>query len=1837
MPRPQQASRRPPPTEEVHNGGESPLQCVAGGARSRKRRKVGSAAEPSKSETVTKRPMCAPSGDPERKRRRTALDETLSADRAAGPAARPPEMLKDAVADSQAAKRPARGHNQCTRTFRSVVGVDLCTSAADAVVAGMVRRVSSVLPKAMQMFPGGLRIGTACSGTEAPILGMQMVNEQRRLVGQTEIPWSQTFSCEIEPFKAAYIARCVGGDVPIFHDVTELVAKDGAAQTAFGGRQRVPSCDMFVAGTVCKDFSMLRKCRLNLEDQGKSGQTFFGAVEYLFDKKPRFAVFENTLNAPWESMKAYVTGVLPAGLACEDGEDGAKGKGKAQFRFVHRNGELSVCEVPKHVGVRIGTTLTAIHTSGTSQLQPIGPSLADLRLEDGAELTAKSVCRVLGASDDDELHFSTAENGYLAKYVALDTKQYGLPQTRKRKYMLCWQRSVGGSEVGERWQQILAALQCPCEHSLEHFLLPEDDQRVARWRSAVRGPIGRARAEEAALEWKGDWWNSTSRDKERASIFRGDRGHRQFARPATQWGTFGKRLCERPLWPEAAALLDSRQCDLVDSFTLDCAAEVPARDPAHSLYVWDVSQNVDRGTSHSSPGVCGCVTPGGWLLLPHRGRFVLGFEKLLLQGIPADRLMLGQESEVQLSDLAGNAMSLPVVTACMLAAVCAPVCSSLPAQVSASPPVPTDRRARAQSLVQSHGGAVQHGECALAPLLALAGEAEATSVLCESETSGSVEDCSVVRCVHTGASFTRKALSQGNVNVCGMQFEERALLCPRPAHTSEFELKLRAAAPLRVQLESAQLRGLAGLRFVLSAVRRGRGCWRVTYLAYDVHGVCAAELRLRVGALSEGLCDGVGVRCDVFMTGNDRDPGHAAQPDVACTLRQRQSVRPWFIHDEEQETWAMSGSNHGPSYGWEMGARAHGLVDVRWPWTICIKSPRIGSFRLQRICGDPVRWGRMLAGVPQGALWKGRCTLGDVHLCILPNRERDGADVWVLSRSPSYKDVHHILAVLPDGWCPAVLTAADSDASVRLATPQTASAHLVRVGEPAASLRPFEVGSSDCRSEVHLAAVSGLGVAAVQRVFQLSGAEAWQRDVPLSGPCSGQSARALRALAAGPLLRAAPPSNTVTVWCRRCSVCAPQAPEPRWKNGERSYDLMETNEFEVALNKERPHLWRASLSPADDGTLNVYCRPTAAAHRAVSLLPVRRHGAGTVGVRCRLYSGDAVCSRDLDEPFQLSCNGTDPESDPVPLMKEGCSLYSRQRRTLSWMLRVEGGDAEYTEVECSESALAGVGWTLFASASRQAPVLGGVLADEMGAGKTVTTIALILAQRDRDREERGRCEGLRGTLVLCPAQLVEQWCAEVRKFAGAGALRVVAVHDGAGMQRVRAADLACADVVVAASDILADARYRSAVWGTAAAEKLPSTVPHREPCVLQGVWVPAHPAEPYGGHRVKQRFREQAALFTDRYRAAVERCRRRGAHVLEGGEWQRLVLDEVHTACSDARGRGPAVASHIAARELYGVAEPDPSKRPLLARVVWGLTGTPQLAHASRVSELASVAGRVHVTGSGVHWRTMERATRRDLFLRAQDPPPSVRQQLCVRDSGQRFLRCMVRRNCAAEYKWTALREEVVNVKMTSSEMHEYVQVTEKWGFELDRCDLPQEARDELTLLCVMSSGRINALRRLVEDAGSDKVLVAVPSVAVGSILQALPGSVSLAGHNAAAQGRILSEFGSKDVTAYDFERPRVLVIAAEVEGVGANLQEGCHRVVLLQPLLSEDAHAACTAEAQVIRRVHRPGQIEDVSVTRLVLEGPAGEPTAEGAAVARNTAPALLQQCGLTLHADAQ
>lgn len=76
---------------------------------------------------------------------------------------------------------------------------------------------------------------------------------------------------------------------------------------------------------------------------------------------------------------------------------------------------------------------------------------------------------------------------------------------------------------------------------------------------------------------------------------------------------------------------------------------------------------------------------------------------------------------------------------------------------------------------------------------------------------------------------------------------------------------------------------------------------------------------------------------------------------------------------------------------------------------------------------------------------------------------------------------------------------------------------------------------------------------------------------------------------------------------------------------------------------------------------------------------------------------------------------------------------------------------------------------------------GGILADDMGLGKTLTMIALMLKVREVEDKEAKENENSSskypgGTLVVCPASLINQWESEVKKRTRHGLIDIEVYH-----------------------------------------------------------------------------------------------------------------------------------------------------------------------------------------------------------------------------------------------------------------------------------------------------------------------------------------------------------------------------------------------------------------------------------------------------------------------------
>ena len=224
-------------------------------------------------------------------------------------------------------KLPAAG------SYVDPVGVDPTHGIVERIVSDQVRKVGALLQKVelqknRESTSDGIncelsypiRLQTACSGTDAPSIALGLIKESlSKLCSKNEGDMSHNFdyehkmSCEIEPFKQAYIARNFPG-VPLFPDITKLSAIDDDGEVekvvdVYGRPQTIPEGDLFVAGTSCKDFSMLKTTRRkDIHDKGQSGETFLAAVEFLDLYQPPFAIFENVDGAPWGKMQEYIQG-----------------------------------------------------------------------------------------------------------------------------------------------------------------------------------------------------------------------------------------------------------------------------------------------------------------------------------------------------------------------------------------------------------------------------------------------------------------------------------------------------------------------------------------------------------------------------------------------------------------------------------------------------------------------------------------------------------------------------------------------------------------------------------------------------------------------------------------------------------------------------------------------------------------------------------------------------------------------------------------------------------------------------------------------------------------------------------------------------------------------------------------------------------------------------------------------------------------------------------------------------------------------------------------------------------------------------------------------------------------------------------------------------------------------------------------------------------------------------------------------------------------------------------------------------------------------------------------
>jgi hypothetical protein len=226
-------------------------------------------------------------------------------------------------------------------------------------------------------------------------------------------------------------------------------------------------------------------------------------------------------------------------------------------------------------------------------------------------------------------------------------------------------------------------------------------------------------------------------------------------------------------------------------------------------------------------------------------------------------------------------------------------------------------------------------------------------------------------------------------------------------------------------------------------------------------------------------------------------------------------------------------------------------------------------------------------------------------------------------------------------------------------------------------------------------------------------------------------------------------------------------------------DQHQAFDFEKKI-RARPSPVIANLHCHKDGTgiLKVQANVATLVHRAYGkIIGLSSKCPPLTAVHWRLAK-DSGFERLLPFPeLSLSSNQKDLLADSPPnwVEDDGLLLRTPQRKSLAWMIERESADTEpWVEEEIEEARIPSASLRLEAKVECTRHIRGGILADDVGYGKTATILALF----DFDAADRYGTRRLpttystgadgkikvKATLVMAPADLLSQWHSEAGRF-----------------------------------------------------------------------------------------------------------------------------------------------------------------------------------------------------------------------------------------------------------------------------------------------------------------------------------------------------------------------------------------------------------------------------------------------------------------------------------------
>jgi hypothetical protein len=246
------------------------------------------------------------------------------------------------------------------------------------------------------------------------------------------------------------------------------------------------------------------------------------------------------------------------------------------------------------------------------------------------------------------------------------------------------------------------------------------------------------------------------------------------------------------------------------------------------------------------------------------------------------------------------------------------------------------------------------------------------------------------------------------------------------------------------------------------------------------------------------------------------------------------------------------------------------------------------------------------------------------------------------------------------------------------------------------------------------------------------------------------------------------PSTGIT---KECPSCAPKAPVLLWFLLKGKYIPYEHPEQASAWEKgmkSRPAPMKVLFRIDDYGSIAFQVSMNAATlmHRAKARL-LANGGSSDIKMDFRLITNYNRDIKPVYKPLVIQNNdGVELAEQPF----ERYTLRDEQRRVVTWMCETERSGMPFTEEEVVESTINEIRYRAEGRATREVLRRGGILAQDVGFGKTVVMLALIkkTLRIAKETENAGTIPpgaiSTDATLILLPSHLVDQWRSEIGKF-----------------------------------------------------------------------------------------------------------------------------------------------------------------------------------------------------------------------------------------------------------------------------------------------------------------------------------------------------------------------------------------------------------------------------------------------------------------------------------------